>query len=266
MNARADSDATGGRPAKTIGTVISFLSTVCRWAVQKGWRPSGPNPCKEFSRGRYVPRTEHVAPGQLRVFLDAVHDAEREASMWWREPARSIIGRAPYVLFRLLLVTGARPSELRTATWDEVDLDAKVIRRPTSKTGVPRRVALNEQACYVLAQWRLLLGTHADTRGLKHVFPSLRNPAGFMRDYRKAWAHIRKVLDGLRTYDLRRTFAVMAIESGATLEDTAAALGHGPGVLDRCYVPHAARPGAHRAARDAGERMRRHGATKERLG
>ena len=76
MNARADSDATGGRPAKTIGTVISFLSTVCRWAVQKGWRPSGPNPCKEFSRGRYVPRTEHVAPGQLRVFLDAVHDAE----------------------------------------------------------------------------------------------------------------------------------------------------------------------------------------------
>lgn len=52
----------------------------------------------------------------------------------------------------LLLLTGCRKRELLDGRWEDVNLDRKVWRVPTSKTGKPRHVWLSEDAIAVLRQ------------------------------------------------------------------------------------------------------------------
>ena len=73
---------------------------------------------------------------------------------------------------RFLVLTAARSGEVRGATWDEIDLEAKTWAVPAQrmKTNRAHRVPLSDAAVAVLDQaWRL-----ADGSGL--VFPSLMKP------------------------------------------------------------------------------------------
>ena len=258
-----------GYARRTVRTCRSFLKLALDYGARSGWTPPGwVNPCRFQEQIVVEPRQVSVTRRTLREWLDVVHAVEQERSLYWRNGRRSLLCRAPFVLFRLILITGARPSEIRTAKWVEVDLDDKVIRRPTSKTGDARVIPLSELAVYVLAQWRQLLATRADTRAIKPVFPSVRDPNKPIGDYRRAWARVRSGYSdpALVPYDLRRSAARHALEAGASACDVAAMLGNTIDVIERCYAPHVQRPGAHRAADAAADRYRKNGATPSRLG
>ena len=79
---------------------------------------------------------------------------------------------------RFLVLTAARSSEARTATWDEIDVDAAVWSIPSHKmkAGVEHRVPLSGPTLDVLYRARAL----DDNSGL--VFPSLLKPGKALSD------------------------------------------------------------------------------------
>ena len=120
----------------------------------------------------------------------------------------------------LLLLTGARKTELLTARWEHVDLERKAWFIPTTKTGKPRHVPLSRAAVDIIAAlprfrdcpW---LVPNPDTLKpyvtLKRGWDTARSAAG---------------LPGLRLHDLRHSAASFMINAGVDLFAVGRVLGH----------------------------------------
>ena len=120
----------------------------------------------------------------------------------------------------LLLLTGARKTELLTAEWRHVDLERRAWFIPTTKTGKPRYVPLSQAAVDVieaLPRWEgcpWLLpnpSTHRPYTDLKHPWENARAAAG---------------LGDLRIHDLRHSAASFMINAGVDLFAVGKILGH----------------------------------------
>ena len=120
----------------------------------------------------------------------------------------------------LLLLTGARKTELLTAEWRHVDLERRAWFIPTTKTGKPRYVPLSQAAMDVieaLPRWD----------GCPWLLP---NPATlhFYQDIKKPWQNVRAAagLGDLRIHDLRHSAASFMINAGVDLFAVGKILGH----------------------------------------
>ncbi|MGN7160750.1 site-specific integrase [Sphingomonas sp. SAFR-052] len=119
-----------------------------------------------------------------------------------------------------MLLTGCRKRELLDARWEEVNLEKKVWRIPTSKTGKPRHVPLSEDAIAVL---------NAIPRFDRCPFivpnPESRKP--FLSIYH-SWDTARRSaqLADVRMHDLRHSAASNLVNSGQSLYVVAKVLGH----------------------------------------
>jgi integrase len=135
------------------------------------------------------------------------------------------------------MFTGLRPSELRGLTWENVDLDAKLIRvrqrayfkgvmgSPKSAAG-NRYVPLAPMVLNILREWKLAC-PKLDS-GL--VFPA---PRGGVPCHAETWRAWQAVLEaaGLpsksyRAYDLRHVAASLLIEEGWQPKKLGAVMGH----------------------------------------
>jgi integrase len=139
---------------------------------------------------------------------------------------------------RLLLLTGARKSEVLGLRWTEVDFDRKVLTLPPqrtkagSKTGI-RRIQLSPPALDILERRRMAGGTAADGSSHKQstaadfVFPATRGQ-GHAVGVRKVFERVcnEAKLKNLRIHDLRHSFASFAIADGASLFLVGKLLGH----------------------------------------
>ena len=120
----------------------------------------------------------------------------------------------------LLLLTGARKTELLTAEWRHVDLERRAWFIPTSKTGKPRYVPLSQAAMDVieaLPRWE-------DCPWLLPN-PSTRKP---YTDIKHPWENARAAagLSDLRIHDLRHSAASFMINAGVDLFAVGKVLGH----------------------------------------
>jgi len=118
----------------------------------------------------------------------------------------------------LLLLTGARVSELLKAEWAHIDLDRRAWLIPTSKTGKSRHVPLSQAAIDIIVQ-------------LQRVGPYLLpNPdtAKPLTSIKHAWQTARRAaaLPDLRIPDLRHSAASFMINSGVDLFAVGKVLGH----------------------------------------
>ncbi len=119
---------------------------------------------------------------------------------------------------RLLLLTGARKTEILGLTWSEVDIVRKALLLPPERTKAGgsngnRRINLSPPALEILAKRRPANVIPAD-----FVFPAIRGNGhiiGIRRAFAKACA--RAGLDGVRIHDLRHSFASFAVADGASL-------------------------------------------------
>jgi integrase len=148
------------------------------------------------------------------VFLSAA-----EAQRLQREVENSSNKQLKHIV-SLLLLTGARKSELLNAKWEHVDLERRVWLIPTSKNGKARRVPLSLPALKVIdrlprfreCEWLL---PNPDTRkpfvSIKKAWMTARDKAGLPR---------------LRLHDLRHSFASFAINAGVDLYAVGKLLGH----------------------------------------
>lgn len=116
--------------------------------------------------------------------------------------------------FRLLILTGARPSELIHARVEH--RQGNVLMLPDSKSGYPRKIHLSAQALSVLEE------RQACAQGGRY-FDFTASAAAYQ------WRALRKKAQcpDIRMYpDLRRTFATSALSAGVPLEHVAGLLGH----------------------------------------
>jgi integrase len=190
----------------TAGRSMAVLAAMLQFAVGRGWLPENPakgvKPAKGEKKERFLTRAEVVA------LADTLADMEEEGALNPRMAAA----------IRLLMLTGARKSEVLTLRWREVDIERGLLRLADSKTGA-KTIVLAGVASEVLA------GLPSDG---EFVFPAIRGE-GHVVGLQKAWERIRArapSLEGVRLHDLRHSFASFAVADGATLYLVGKVLGH----------------------------------------
>ena len=131
-----------------------------------------------------------------------------------RSPLHGVIAA-----IRLLMLTGARLSEIRTLRWDEVDLERRALRLRDSKTG-KKTIHLSEAAIKVLE-------TLPRVPDNPHAICGNRKGACLVY-LQKPWRRIRTMagLPNVRIHDLRHSFASVAAAQGLSLPIIGALLGH----------------------------------------
>ena len=146
----------------------------------------------------------------------------------------------PFLLHfvQLLLLTGARKGEARTAVWRDIDFVKRIWTVPKSKNGRSRRIVLNSAAIAVLHDTRAT----AERLMLPVVpaAPLFTNPKT-RRPYNSfylSWYAARSIaqLDDVRIHDLRHTFASLLINKGVSLYEVQQLLGHSSVQMTQRYA------------------------------
>lgn len=184
---------------------MALLSKMFNLAVQWGWRPDNPvigvDKYKEQKRYRWLDDEESQ---RLFAALDAYHN---------QNVANAI---------RLLILTGARKTELLSATWDQFDLEKGVWTKQahTTKQRKMEHVPVSSVALEILQ----MMKEQADS---PFLFPG-KTPGGPLKDPKKAWDTIRKKAGtpDVRIHDLRHTYASHLVSSGLSLSIVGKLLGH----------------------------------------
>jgi integrase len=141
---------------------------------------------------------------------------------------------------RLLLLTGARKTEILGLRWSEVDTVRMMLILPPERTKAggrtgERRIALSQPAFQLIDKRREAGGRTEHEAGANRqrasqhefVFPASRGD-GHAKGLRRAFmkAAIAAKLEGLRIHDLRHSFASFAVANGASLILVGKLLGH----------------------------------------
>ncbi len=151
------------------------------------------------ARERYLTATEAE---RLRVAVEASLNPQLKHIVW------------------LLLLTGARVSELLRAEWRHVDLERRAWLIPTSKTGKPRHVPLSQAAIDIINQLPRF-------DGCPYVVPNPETKLPFVT-LKRAWGTARKEarLGDFHLHDLRHSAASFMINAGIDLYAVGKVLGH----------------------------------------
>lgn len=194
--------------------VLAVASKFFNWAATANYLGKGPhvNPCDGVEKYREEPRRRYLTPDELKRLGAALRVAGRRE----RLPPSTIAA------IRLLMLTGARVSEILTLQWAHVDLKAGALHLPDSKTG-RKTILLSPAAVEILKTWPRFAKN-------PHVFPGEgRKTKG---DHRVsladawAWLRTRAKIPDVRLHDLRHSFASVAASSGHSLPIIGALLGH----------------------------------------
>jgi integrase len=186
--------------------MLALLSKMFNLAERWGLRPQGSNPCRWVDRYPEKHRERFLSAAEI-ARLGAVLDEEEATE--------------PFVVLaiRLLLLTGARRSEVLTLRWSNVDFERGALRLPDSKTGA-KAIPLGPP---VLA----LLSAAPRLEGNPYVIPG-RRAGGRLVGLFRPWDRIRERagLGDLRLHDLRHSFASVGAAAGLGLPILGAILGH----------------------------------------
>jgi integrase len=228
------------RPVRA-NRMVEVVRKAFNMAVRWGWRPdnptSGVHRNQEQKRARYLSATEVM---KLSEAL-AAHPEKSSANA-----------------IKLLLLTGARRSEVLGARWDKFDLETGVWVKPSAHTKQRKehRVPLSAPAVQVLSE--ILVGAKAEaladgTSIGTYVFPGRHGKP--ITDIKRTWLSVcrkaglaeqveKRTRDGkvvvrtdkgelaivwhatARVHDLRHTYASILASHGLSLPIIGALLGH----------------------------------------
>lgn len=180
---------------------LELLRLAFKLAERWRWRPQGSNPALFVDDFPETPRTRILTEEEIARLWDALdgpHDPSFSA------------------LVRLLLLTGRRLDEWRTALWSSVDLDRATLTLTDSKAGAMTH-SLPDAAVEFL-------------RGMprKSVFIFPGRTGGPLGGHQRMWQRLRRDLgiEDVRLHDLRHTAGSYAHRAGLTQREVADMLGH----------------------------------------
>ena len=196
---------------------LATLSTLLNHAEIWGMRPIGSNPCQRVKRFKEVSRDRLLSEEELGRLGDQIRIFRLAGST----------NRQVADLVELILVTGARVSELLEAQWHQIDGDTLTLH--DSKTG-KGKMLLPERAVRILEG----IGT-GDEQWDEYLFPG-RAPRTHLKGYHLIWNKMREAaeLPDVRIHDLRHVLASYANRLGASRRTIADLLRHKkPSMTDR---------------------------------
>jgi integrase len=170
-------------------------------------RPPFSNPCRAVARNPEERRQRFLSPAEMARLADVLG----------RRPERISVA-----LVRFLLLTGARFGEAANAIWAQFDLEGGTWRKPSSHTKQKKEhvVPLSAPALMLLQQ------LHEANASSPYLFPG---PTGKpITTVKTFWRSVTRQaqLDGVRTHDLRHSFASVLASGGASLPLIGSLLGH----------------------------------------
>jgi integrase len=201
----AEKRETGLAPAtveKIRMTLNRSFELAAKWNIPGGQQ----NPVRAVQRVKYNNKKER--------FLTA-EEVGRLLAATERSPNTQL-----KAIVQLLLLTGARKSELLRARWSDINLTQKAWHIPTTKTGKPRYVPLSQAAIDVI-------GALPKWEKCSWLIPNPETREPFVT-VKRAWQTARdeaKVSD-LRLHDLRHSAASFMINAGINLYAVGNILGH----------------------------------------
>ncbi|MGC2857562.1 tyrosine-type recombinase/integrase [Novispirillum sp. DQ9] len=208
-----------GLSAATVNRHLAFARMAFNkardWGYLQGANPAAsPGMLPEQARDRYL------TPAQGKALIAALAEEPDR-------PAAVAIG--------LLMLTGARKSEILNATWEAIDFGRGLLLVPRAKSGRPHRIPLSPAAK------RLLLLHRGPRAASGYVFPG-RSPGNPRSTVRGAWERAKTAAalpTDLRLHDLRHSFASALVNRGIPLHEVGVLLGHSQLSTTARYAHHA---------------------------
>ena len=154
------------------------------------------------------------------------HDGKRDRFLSPEETQRLFVAvqqssnpMLQYII-TMLILTGARKREVLDCRWEDLDLDKRQWRIPTTKAGRPRYVPLSSGAITLLAN------VPHDSR-CPYVFANPKTKKPYESIF-NSWNTARKQagLSEVRIHDLRHSFASFLVNAGRSLYEVQRILGH----------------------------------------
>jgi integrase len=191
--------------------LLALVRSMFNKAEEIGHR--GDNPAKNIKLFREQSRDRFLQPDELKAFFAALES------------------EVPLVrdFYMMLLLTGARRSNVESMRWSDVDLQAAYWRIPETKAGMPVVIPL------VAPALTILMVRAESANGSEWVFPGrkgkhIANPKG-------AWIRIVKGagVSDVRPHDLRRSLGSWMAGQNVSLPIIGRALGHKTAVATMVY-------------------------------
>jgi integrase len=190
---------------RTLGVLSKMFGLAEAWGI----RPDGSNPCLHVKKYVEQKRARFLSPEEFAALGKALREVEQDGSET----------QAAVNAVRLLMLTGCRLGEIMTLKWDYVDLKARELRLPDSKTGA-KIVHFGKTAADVLKGIEKLEDNPYVITGKKE--------GSRLTDLQHPWRRIRAKakLDDVRIHDLRHSYASGALALGEGLPMIGKLLGH----------------------------------------
>lgn len=204
-------------------TANRCLETLSKaYVLAKRWGWADENPCKGIEHHPEKSRRRYALPDEVDRLLAELRAKKKRGGIHFRFAC----------LVQLLMLTGARRSEIMAARWSEVDQERGLITPAKHKRDKKehREIVLSSDALRVIrelqdheppSEW-LIRG-----RGKNH-----------MAQPQKPWAKLKEAagIRDLWLHDLRHTFASYLLSSGQTLGVVGELLGHASTATTRRYA------------------------------
>jgi integrase len=186
------------------------------WGVEHG-RIKGGNPFASVKLAAAPVRERFLSRDEAGRLLDALKSLE----------ASKTVSKTFGDAIRLLMLTGARKTEILGLRWSEIDMGRSLLTLPPERTKAggktgERRITLSPPALQILSARR-----PKEVEPDDFVFPAHRG-AGHIVGIRRVFAKACEAagLEAVRVHDLRHSFASFAIADGASLFLVGKLLGH----------------------------------------
>jgi integrase len=211
---------------------LALVSHIFTVAEKWGLLERGASPCRGIDRFREKPRDRYLTDEELQRLGEALRIAADGYGgiNWAAYSVAQHVGRQTaedwraIAAIRLLLLTGARMTEILSLRWDWIDNRLGIARLPDSKSG-PKLLYLPETAMLLLEEIKKrVLKDHPTS---PFVLPG-KTDSAFFQGLFHPWRRIRALakLHDLRIHDLRHVYASTAVSEGDSLYIVGRILGH----------------------------------------
>ena len=184
---------------------LAVFKTICSFAETREFLEPGKSPCNGVSSFKvHAQRDRYLSQNEAQRLMERLEQSDRPEAL----------------ALRLLLLTGARKSEILKARWENVNLEQRLLTVPLSKSGKPRHIVLSDTAIAVIK-------AISQKAGVPWLFPGHAENKP-LSDLYLFWNKLRVELGmkDVRIHDLRHTFASFLVNSGHSLYEVQKMLGH----------------------------------------